>query len=269
MIPAPFDYVRADVRRRGASPLLAEHGDDAKLLAGGHSLLPMMKLRLAFPSVLIDVAGIADASLRAGRRRRGRDRRAHPAPRPGARPTSLRAEAPLLAARRRAGRRPAGAPPRHDRRLAGARRPRGRPARPRCSPPTRRSSLQGPGGRREIAGRPTSSAASSRPRWSRGRDARRGPGAAHRRRRLGLREVHPPRQRLGDRRGGHRRRPGRAGQHGPRAAAGDRDRGGPGGGARRSRTRPQLAAEGTAPAADMHADPDYRRTSPGCSPAAP
>jgi len=43
--------------RRGAVALLAEHGDEAKLLAGGHSLLPLMKLRLATPSVLVDVGG--------------------------------------------------------------------------------------------------------------------------------------------------------------------------------------------------------------------
>jgi carbon-monoxide dehydrogenase medium subunit len=61
MIPAPFDYVRA-CSVDAAVSLLAEHGDDAKLLAGGHSLLPMMKLRLADPSVLIDIGRLADAS---------------------------------------------------------------------------------------------------------------------------------------------------------------------------------------------------------------
>ena len=54
MIPAPFEYARAE-SVEGALAMLAEHGDEAKLLAGGHSLLPMMKLRLAFPSVLVDV----------------------------------------------------------------------------------------------------------------------------------------------------------------------------------------------------------------------
>ena len=54
MIPAPFSYVRA-AAVDDALAALAEHGDDAKLLAGGHSLLPMMKLRLAVPSVLVDV----------------------------------------------------------------------------------------------------------------------------------------------------------------------------------------------------------------------
>jgi carbon-monoxide dehydrogenase medium subunit len=57
MIPAAFDYVRA-TSVDDALRLLAEHGEDAKLLAGGHSLIPMMKLRLAAPSVLIDIATI-------------------------------------------------------------------------------------------------------------------------------------------------------------------------------------------------------------------
>ena len=57
MIPAPFDYVRATSAGH-ALDLLAEHGDEAKLLAGGHSLLPMMKLRLAVPSVLVDIGAV-------------------------------------------------------------------------------------------------------------------------------------------------------------------------------------------------------------------
>ncbi|HEY2238042.1 MAG TPA: xanthine dehydrogenase family protein subunit M [Streptosporangiaceae bacterium] len=57
MIPAPFDYVRATSAAH-ALELMAEHGDEAKLLAGGHSLLPMMKLRLAVPSVLVDIGAV-------------------------------------------------------------------------------------------------------------------------------------------------------------------------------------------------------------------
>ena len=57
MIPAAFNYVRA--RNVGdALRLLKECGDDAKLLAGGHSLIPMMKLRLAAPSTIIDIGAI-------------------------------------------------------------------------------------------------------------------------------------------------------------------------------------------------------------------
>jgi carbon-monoxide dehydrogenase medium subunit len=61
VIPAPFEYVRAD-SVDGALSALAEHGDDAKLLAGGMSLLPLMKLRLATPAVLVDVGRLRDLS---------------------------------------------------------------------------------------------------------------------------------------------------------------------------------------------------------------
>jgi aerobic carbon-monoxide dehydrogenase medium subunit len=61
MIPAGFDYSRAASAEEALS-LLAEHGDEAKLLAGGHSLLPLMKLRLAQPERLIDIGGVADLS---------------------------------------------------------------------------------------------------------------------------------------------------------------------------------------------------------------
>jgi carbon-monoxide dehydrogenase medium subunit len=61
MIPAPFDYQRAGSVDE-AIELLAAHGDDAKLLAGGHSLLPLMKLRLAQPTVLVDIGRIGDLS---------------------------------------------------------------------------------------------------------------------------------------------------------------------------------------------------------------
>lgn len=61
MIPAPFDYVVAGSAAQ-ALDLLEEHGDDAKLLAGGHSLLPMMKLRLATPAVLVDIGRLEELS---------------------------------------------------------------------------------------------------------------------------------------------------------------------------------------------------------------
>lgn len=59
MIPAPFEYERAESADHAVA-LLTEHGDEAKLLAGGHSLLPMMKLRLAVPTVLVDVGRLDD-----------------------------------------------------------------------------------------------------------------------------------------------------------------------------------------------------------------
>jgi aerobic carbon-monoxide dehydrogenase medium subunit len=65
VIPAPFEYAAADSAEH-ALELLAKFGDDAKLLAGGHSLLPMMKLRLAFPSALIDIGHLRElAGIRA------------------------------------------------------------------------------------------------------------------------------------------------------------------------------------------------------------
>ena len=61
MIPAAFDYKRAASAAEAIS-LIGEYGDDAKFLAGGHSLLPLMKLRLAQPSMLIDIGRISDMS---------------------------------------------------------------------------------------------------------------------------------------------------------------------------------------------------------------
>jgi carbon-monoxide dehydrogenase medium subunit len=54
MIPSAFDYVAPDTLEQ-AIQTLADGGEDAKLLAGGHSLLPLMKLRLAAPTLLIDL----------------------------------------------------------------------------------------------------------------------------------------------------------------------------------------------------------------------
>lgn len=58
MISAPFDYVRANTLDEALS-LLAQN-EDAKILAGGHSLIPAMKLRLAQPSLLVDIGRIKD-----------------------------------------------------------------------------------------------------------------------------------------------------------------------------------------------------------------
>lgn len=57
MIPAPFDYA-APASLEEAFSLLEQHGDEAKILAGGHSLIPMMKLRFASPEFLIDINNI-------------------------------------------------------------------------------------------------------------------------------------------------------------------------------------------------------------------
>ena len=56
MKPAPFSYHRARSAEEAVS-LLAELGDDAKLLAGGQSLVAMMNFRLARPAALVDISG--------------------------------------------------------------------------------------------------------------------------------------------------------------------------------------------------------------------
>ena len=58
MIPAEFDYVAPDSLEE-VLRALSEGGEDAKLLAGGHSLLPLMKLRLAAPSLLVDLRKVS------------------------------------------------------------------------------------------------------------------------------------------------------------------------------------------------------------------
>ena len=59
MIPLAFDYEVAESVDH-AIDLLGQHGEEAKLLAGGHSLLPIMKLRLAAPAVLVDLGRLED-----------------------------------------------------------------------------------------------------------------------------------------------------------------------------------------------------------------
>ena len=116
MIPAEFDYVAPDSLDE-ALAALRDGGEDAKLLAGGHSLLPLMKLRLAAPTLLVDLRKVPGLD-GIQRTTAVRDRRDDPPPRGGQRRPRPR--------RRRAAahdRRPAGPQPRHDRRLARPRRP--------------------------------------------------------------------------------------------------------------------------------------------------
>jgi aerobic carbon-monoxide dehydrogenase medium subunit len=61
VIPAAFEYVRADSAEHAVA-LISEYGEDAKFLAGGMSLIPLMKLRLATPTVLVDVGRVRDMS---------------------------------------------------------------------------------------------------------------------------------------------------------------------------------------------------------------
>jgi aerobic carbon-monoxide dehydrogenase medium subunit len=59
LIPGSFDYVVANSVPEAVA-LLGQHGDEAKILAGGHSLIPLLRFRLAAPSVLIDINRIKD-----------------------------------------------------------------------------------------------------------------------------------------------------------------------------------------------------------------
>ena len=61
MKPAPFEYFRPSTLDQALS-LLAEHGSDAKPLAGGQSLIPAMNFRLATPAVLVDLNGLSELS---------------------------------------------------------------------------------------------------------------------------------------------------------------------------------------------------------------
>lgn len=61
MKPAPFEYLAPESLGEAAS-LLARHGDEAKLIAGGQSLVPLLAFRLATPGVLIDLNGIDELS---------------------------------------------------------------------------------------------------------------------------------------------------------------------------------------------------------------
>jgi len=58
LIPGSFDYVQANSVPEAVA-LLEQHGDEAKILAGGHSLIPLLRFRLAAPAVLIDINRIA------------------------------------------------------------------------------------------------------------------------------------------------------------------------------------------------------------------
>jgi len=60
-VPAPFAYARA-TSVDNALELLAQYGPEARVVAGGHSLIPMMKLRLAKPDALVDINGLTDLS---------------------------------------------------------------------------------------------------------------------------------------------------------------------------------------------------------------
>ena len=133
MIPAAFDYVRGrprSPRRCRRSPRPAR---TRKVLAGGQSLIPVLRLRLAYPTTVVDVGrvdelrGVRDDgdAIVIGAMTTHHDVLHDPL---------VTEHAPLHRPGHRHRRRPAGAPPRHVRRRAGARRPGRRPRRGRAGP---------------------------------------------------------------------------------------------------------------------------------------
>ena len=148
MIPAKFEYSRA-ASADEAIAQLTEYGDDAKLLAGGHSLLPLMKLRLATPGRLIDIGRVGELAyvrdagdhLAIGALTRHRDPRDRP-PRAHARAPCWRTSPVRSVTPRSAIGARSAAPSRT------AMRPR--TCLRSCSPSTAPSCVRGPGGEREI-----------------------------------------------------------------------------------------------------------------------
>ena len=127
MKPAPFDYHRPR-RRDEALALLAEHGSDAKPLAGGQSLIPAMNFRLAMPAVLVDLNAIADLSLHHASRTAALRIGAHDAASRASSAATMCAQS-RRSARGHAVHRARGDPhARNDRRQPGARRSGGRAA---------------------------------------------------------------------------------------------------------------------------------------------
>jgi carbon-monoxide dehydrogenase medium subunit len=147
-IPAPFDYARAESVDH-ALALLEQHGPEARVVAGGHSLLPMMKLRLARPDCLVDINDLFELDFLvedAGTLRIGALTR---------HTTLLESELvgrlfPIVHDAERVIADPGRAQPRHDRRLACA-----RPTRPRTCPPSAtccraQAVVRGPSGERTL-----------------------------------------------------------------------------------------------------------------------
>ena len=62
MKPRPFDYVRPDTVEEAVA-ILAEHGDEARILAGGQTLLAMLNLRVVEPAILVDITRIPELAV--------------------------------------------------------------------------------------------------------------------------------------------------------------------------------------------------------------
>ncbi len=274
MIPAPFDYL-APTSVEEALAALSQHGDDAKIIAGGQRLLPVLRMRLNAPEMVIDLGPDPVAAGRARRRRRDRDRGDDPALRRRVRPVGGPARGPDLRGRWST---VADAQVRHRGTFGGALAhadPAGDLGAPalalEASFVDRRAGRHPDRGGGRLLRRPL------RDRDRRRRGPHRGPAAQAHRVGRALREVRPGGPPVADRgrgRGGpgrgrrDRRGPDRADQHGLDAAAGTRGRGGAGraaavGGRRthggrarrpRARTRPPTSTATRTTAG----------TSPGC-----
>ena len=150
MKPAPFEYVRP-AHLDEACALLAA-GDDVRIIAGGQTLVPMMAMRLARPTRLIDIARIPELAFVRDEGERRRRRRHHPAMRARARPDrrAPRCRCSPRSCRSSGMRRPARAAPSAARSPMPIRRPRSRWSRSRSA---RRWSIAKAPTAREIAGR--------------------------------------------------------------------------------------------------------------------
>ena len=132
-VPAPFDYVRA-TSVGNALELLERHGPESRVIAGGHSLLPMMKLRLARPEWLIDINDVAELDHITEDARRAADRRADPARRRCSPPSVVGRLFPIVHDAERVIADPSSAT------AARSAARSARPTRPRTSPPSATSS---------------------------------------------------------------------------------------------------------------------------------
>ena len=159
MKPPPFVYV-APTSLDEAVAALAEHGEDAKVLAGGQSLIPLLSLRLARPTALVDLNGVAELVVDRGQRD---DRHRRDDPSPSGRALGRRREAGSPARGRRSLHRPRRDP--HSRARSAA--AWLTPIPPPSSPPSRSPSTRPSRPRAPVAparsARPTSSSATSRP----------------------------------------------------------------------------------------------------------
>ena len=123
MIPLQFDYHRASSVDDAVSRLTSL-GDEARVLAGGQSLIPFMRLRFAVPEALVDISELKELSFVRADVRAAQGRSADPAHRPRARPGRGR-EPAAVGGHGRADRRHPSSQPRHHRRRHRARRPGG------------------------------------------------------------------------------------------------------------------------------------------------